>query len=165
MLERYGVPYSSQSSDIRKKIIQTTLDHFGVENPMQNSDVRSKSMSTSSGTKSYNFPSRTIQCQGYEPWALDILLEQYDEYDIITDDEFKYFTDEFPEFWYMQDGKKHRYFPDIGILSEKKIIEVKSDYTATLDPEKISLKMKSVTDLGFNMELWVFTEKKELTIY
>jgi hypothetical protein len=37
-----------------------------------------------------------------------------------------------PSFWYVQDGKKHKYYPDIYLPETNTIIEVKSDYYLNL---------------------------------
>jgi hypothetical protein len=94
----------------------------------------------------------------------DVLKSEfgYNENDILCDNEIS--KSEIPQFWYEYDGSKHRYYPDICILSERKIIEVKSNYTASYKPEIIQLKRDSVIQAGFNIELWVFDDKKELTI-
>lgn len=74
---------------------------------------------------------------------MDFLLEKYNETDIFTKNseiekligKFTYFDD---------DMKEHRYYPDIYIKSENRIIEVKSDFTYELDITKNQKKKESV---------------------
>jgi len=42
-----------------------------------------------------------------------------------------------PEIWYEFEDKRRRYYPDIYIKSQNKIIEVKSDYTFYKEYDKI----------------------------
>ncbi len=184
MMAKYGVEHATQHPDVKNKIIATSLERYGVTNPanceqgreksrktmnerygvdyaMQNSEIREKQITAAFKTKQYTFPSgRVAQVQGYEPLALDILLRTHDENDIITDGDLA-FTH---EFWYDYDGMRHRYFPDILVISEQKIIEVKSDYTLNYDPVVLELKMESVFTAGCDMELWTFDNKGNLYI-
>jgi len=160
-LERYGVLNGGNSDQSREKAKQTMNERYGVDYAMQNSALREKQTVASYKTKSYTFPSgKTVQVQGYEPLALDILLKSHDESDILTDNEIANMY----EFWYEHEGKKHRYFPDIFVSSEQKIIEVKSDYTLNYDPIVLELKMESVFNSGLEMEVWSFDSKGNLTI-
>ena len=74
---------------------------------------------------------------------MDFLLKNYSESDLFTKNsdiekligKFSYFDD---------DMKEHRYYPDIYIKSENRIIEVKSDFTYELDIAKNEKKKESV---------------------
>ena len=52
-------------------------------------------------------------------------------------------------------GKQHRYYPDIYIISENKVIEVKSEYTMSKNIEVNLLKMKATLDkrIGFEFKI------------
>ena len=67
-------------------------------------------------------------------------------------------------FWYEYEGKQHRYYPDICIWSQKKIIEVKSPSTERLKPEILALKRESVLKNKFQFESSVFDSKGNLPI-
>lgn len=54
--------------------------------------------------------------------------------------------------FYMDDKKKRRYYPDIYIKSENRIIEVKSKYTFESHKTINKLKEKACVNLGFNFE-------------
>lgn len=74
--------------------------------------------------KDYILPSKkTIRIQGYENIALDELLLTIKEDDIILSKR------NMPKIKYILKNKKHRYYPDIYIPSQNKIIEIKSHYT------------------------------------
>lgn len=60
--------------------------------------------------------------KGYEHLALDELVKIYNEDDILTD------RNDMPKIMYNFNDKTLRYYPDIYIKSENKIIEVKSTY-------------------------------------
>ena len=46
MSERYGVPFASQSSDVRAKVVASNLDRFGTEAPAQSEEVRQRMRET-----------------------------------------------------------------------------------------------------------------------
>ena len=104
----------------------------------------------------YQFPSgKTIRLQGYEKYAIKILLQNFKEDDIITN------RDKVPEVWfYDENGKKHRYFIDIFILSQNKGIEVKSVWT--LKKNNVFLKQEAFKDHGYICEIWIINDKGEL---
>lgn len=113
--------------------------------------------------KSYNFtykkyimPSgKLVNYQGYENIALDELLKQYNEDEIIS------IRQSVPSIQYIQNNKKHYYYPDIFIPKDNLIIEVKSTYTYKLHLIKNILKALSVRKNGYNFELWIYDKNKE----
>lgn len=163
-MERYGVVNPGWSDENQRKIRETTRERYGVDFAMQNSELRDKQIESAYKTKLYAFPSgRTIKCQGYEPFAFDLLLQTHEESDILTDNEIAG-DKTIPEFWYINNGSRHRYYPDIFINSEQKIIEVKSEYTRDCDPITLELKMEAVFNAGFEIEIWTFDSRGNLTI-
>jgi hypothetical protein len=180
ILDKYGVEYASQSDEIKNKIKQTCLDKYGVEyvtqteefknksidscnkkygvkHPMQNEDFMELQQKKSYNRKIYTFPSgKQISCQGYEPFALDYLLEKenIDENDIITG------CKNVPKIWYNDENdKKHRHYVDIFIPSQNKCIEVKSTWTAKKKKDNIYLKKEAGEKLGYKYDLWIFDQK------
>lgn len=155
-IERYGSSNPWGSKQIIKKSKQTIFNIYGVENCSQSDVIQSKKLQTSFSTKNYTMPSGDIRkVQGYESFALDILLEKYKEDDIITDDI------NIPEIWYIGlDNKSHRYYPDIYIKSENKLIEVKSTWTYDMEKETNLLKQKASTDYGYKHEIWIIDKGK-----
>ena len=161
MLRKYGVDNAFKSKEIKGKIRSTNLKKYGVENPQQCAEIHEKNVKNRLNWKSYKLPSgQIIQIQGYEGYALDLLLEKYNENDIITK------RAEMPEIWY-SDTKKHRYFPDIFIPSERRFIEVKSTWTySDKTKELVDRKCKAVIDLGYEISVWVMNKEtllKEIT--
>ncbi len=157
-LEKYGVEHVSQSNEIKKKIKITNLEKYGVENVSQNSQIAEKKSESSFGFKQYILPSgKTILIQGYEPFALDILLKEFSEEDIV------YLKEEVPEIWWKdKEQKMHRHFVDFYIKSLNKCIEVKSEWTITLSNENILEKQKAGKELGYLYEIWILGTKGEL---
>jgi hypothetical protein len=177
-LEKYGFKSHNQSNIIKEKKKQTTLQNYGVENPMKSEEVRDnfkhamvvkygvenpmqvpefndKSMKAAYKYKNYVFPCGA-EClvQGYEPFALNILVEQgFTSKDIITD------KVNVPEIWYFNNDTNHRYFPDIYIPNENRIIEVKSDWTYEKEKDKNLLKAQACRDGGYVFEFWIFDDK------
>ena len=67
-----------------------------------------------------------------------------------------------PEIWYYdKEYKKHRYYVDIFIKSQNKMIEVKSTWTFELDKDCIFLKQAACKLAGYKCEIWVYNGKGE----
>ncbi len=107
--------------------------------------------------KEYKFPSGRIdKVQGYEPYALDELIinEKINEIDINTG------CKNVPIIWYNdENGKKHRHYVDIFILSQNRCIEAKSTWTAEKKKDNIFLKQNAAKELGYNYEIWIYNCK------
>jgi hypothetical protein len=131
----YGVDNVSKSHIVKEKKISTSILRYGVNHPMQHHEILERSKKNAYASKDYVLPSgRVLKVQGYENFAIDMLLKTYDEKDIVVD------TQEMPEFWYHgSDGRYHRYYPDIFIKKDNLIIEVKSPYTFNLNRYKIGV--------------------------
>jgi hypothetical protein len=142
-----------KNRDERKaKSIATSRKNWNTDHPMQNLDVLAKNQKHR--FKEYKYPSgNIIKVQGYEPWALDILLKTYNEKDIITDRKL------IPEIWYFMDSSYHIYIPDIYIPKHNLIIEVKSTWTYNLHKYLVHEKSKAVKYLGYIFELYIFDDK------
>ena len=157
--ERFGCNNPSQNEHVKQLKRETCMEHYGVEHPMQDPDILQKALNAGYKYKEYKFPSgQTIQHQGYENYALDELLynEKIPEEDILNA------LSDVPDIWYDGvDNKRHKYFVDIFIPSQKRCIEVKSDYTITRGRETIDLKQNACKDAGYNCEIWVYNRKGE----
>ena len=161
--DRYGVEYPSQNKEIRLKTIETFIKRYGFENPMQNSEIAAKSSENCYKQKPFVFPSgNKIMCQGYEPFALQELIEiNIDEDDIITG------CKNVPTIWYNDlNGKKHRHYVDIFIPSENTCIEVKSSWTILKKRSNIFEKQTAAKELGYKYEIWVYDNNgNKLAVY
>lgn len=103
----------------------------------------------------YIMPSgKIITYQGYENYALDELLLIYSEQNIVINDKNR-----IPTIEITFNGKLGKYYPDIYIISENKIIEVKSDWTYKADLEKNEIKAEACKKAGYIFEFWIYTIK------
>jgi len=153
MLEKYGVEHPMYLEETKKKIQETCLKNYGETSHMKNADFYDRFIKNLFKTKDYELPSgRIVQVQGYEPLALDGLFEAgYEEIDIIVDNkDIENFIGKV--IYKTNDGKSHRYYPDIYIVSENRVIEVKSEYTFRKNKEINLLKMQAVLDMGIEFE-------------
>ncbi len=150
---KYGVDNPTKNKSIYQKVVNTFKKRYNVVNTSQHKLFFSKALKTLYSKKSYKMPSgKIIDVQGYEPFALNILLNQnIEEDDIITDRE------EVPELWYSyrEDTYEHRHFVDIYIKSQNRCIEVKSIYTFIKDKEKVLIKQEYAKKDGYLYEIWV----------
>jgi hypothetical protein len=154
-LEKYGFENPLQREEIKEKSKKTCLNKYGVEYPSQNNEVYEKINKTSYYIKEYILPSgNIIKIQGYEHFALNDLLKNINENDIITG------CKNVPTIWYNDEsGKKHRHFVDIFIPSQNKCIEVKSTWTLKKQKEIVLLKKMAAKELGYLYEIWVYDNK------
>ncbi len=159
-LEKRGVENPFQCEEVKKKIRATNMKNLGVESPMHNSNIVHKVMIANHAHKEHELPSGNIvNVQGYEPWAIDFLLQTYTEDDIQTVSDHKLAID-----YIGIDNKKHKYIPDLYIKSKNLIIEVKSDYTYKVDLQTNNLKAQSCISAEYDFKFYVFDKKKKLTI-
>jgi hypothetical protein len=154
-LDKYGFGCALQSQTIKNKGKLTCLEKYGVEYPSQNPEIFEKRQKRSFSRKEYILPSgKVINIQGYEPYAINELIET------INEDEIKTGTSNVPEIWYTDEqGKNHRYYVDIYLPSQNMCIEVKSIYTYEVDKEIVLLKQKAVKDAGYDCQIWVYDKK------
>jgi hypothetical protein len=179
-LAKYDFEYPSKNEDIKNKMKITNLTKYGVENPAQNEYFKNKMKITnlekygveyinqspyffekrySKSNKIYTLPSgKILNIQGYENFALDILIKLYTEHEILNK------RTDMPKLKYEQHNKNHVYFPDFYIPKDNLIIEVKSTYTYKTKLLTNILKAHCVRKLNFNYEIWIFDDKKNLLI-
>ena len=143
----------NRPSEIKQKISNTNKK-LNDENPNRPREILSKILKNSYLKKDYILPSGTItQVQGYEPIALDELFENnYKEDDIIT---------QYQGIEYEFENNTHKYYADIYIKSENKIIEVKSDFTMEKEYDKNMAKWEACVDLGYEFEFWIYDKKNK----
>jgi hypothetical protein len=186
-LSRYGNEYfngnskTSQSwqaktdneiSNIVNKRRATCLERFGVENAFMKPISRTNSAIANSTGREYTLPSgRIIGVRGHEDTAITILLKTYAETELLLDDRKTIY--ELPVFEYI-DHRRHilKYYPDIHIPKENKLIEVKSPWWwdgKGADRYKSRLennlrKKDAVLAAGYQYEVWLFTDKNTYEI-
>lgn len=154
-IKKYGVIHHFQCESILRKQHLTNIVRYGTPYPQQSPIIQAKSQKTGLRYKTYTTPSGEIRkVQGYEPRALDILFKEQKlpESDVLTS------RSDVPVISYTSNSKSHRYFPDIYIPSQNKIIEVKSTWTFNLHFHTNRLKWKATKDAGYLCEFWIFTK-------
>lgn len=150
--KKYG-GYPSQSEEVRNKARNTNLNKYGCH-PSQTPEVMDKIIKSSKSYKKYKMPSGEIRnTQGYEPFALDILLQRYNEEQIKSE------RNDMPNITYTFNNKSKRYFPDIYIPDMNLIIEVKSEWIYNKQLELNKAKEKYTKEYGYNYEVWIFDRK------
>jgi hypothetical protein len=170
-MTRYGYKHTGAVPKIREKMAQTNMERRGVDNPWKLEEVQEKCRETKLekyGTtvmhgykqREYTFPSgHVVKIQGYENLCLNMLLNEYYEDDIKVGR-----SKTIPFIRYIRPcGKKSIYHPDIMVPD--KLIEVKSWYTYDIERDINEAKFEACVREGHVLELWVFSEKKELTKY
>ena len=156
-LIRYNVKNQFQLESIKKQIKTTNLEKYDVEYPSQNQNIQEKIQKTAKKYKEYVMPSGNIRkVQGYEPFALDILMQIYSENQIKTD------RKDVPRITYTINQKNKYYFPDIYIPDENTIIEVKSTWTYKCKTDNINQKKDACIAQGYNYEIWCFNSKGQI---
>ena len=154
-LVKYGVEFPLQNKEIYNKLIKTNLVKYGVENCLQNPDVLTKQQKSCYKLKEYVMPSgKIVNYQGFEHFAIrELLNDNIDEEDIVT------CKTKTPIVFYCDNNKKRRHFIDIYVPSRNLCIEVKSQYTITVNYDIILLKQQSTKDLGYDYEIWIYDRK------
>ena len=157
-MDRLGVPYPQQNSSVREKTVGVCMEKYGVTNVSQDPGVHDKIVKSARRRKVYTLPSgKQVVVQGYEPFALDLLLTQYSEELIYIG------TDKKPRIQYTdRTGAVHYYFPDIFIPTENLIIEVKSKWTYYSALETNFLKRDACCAAGYQFKFMVFNERGAL---
>jgi hypothetical protein len=156
-MKNFGVPNPGKSEEIKKKSRETCREKYGFDYPAQNPEIMSKIIKSSFRLKEFKFPSgRKDLVQGNEPQALHELVLLHDESNIITG------VKNVPHIKYIDsEGKTHFHTPDIYIILENKIIEVKSTWTFLLHEEKVLSCQTFAKKEGYLYEIWIYNEKAE----
>jgi hypothetical protein len=148
----YGAEFPFQSDQIKEYMRQMSMDMFGVEHPMKLASEFQRRMFRRS--KPVVFPSGRIDyVAGFEPQCINLLLNNYNEDDIITN------QCDIPTIRYIKIGKTGEeknsvYFPDILVLGL--LVEVKSLYTYQADLVNNIRKFEACVSSGHNIEVWIF---------
>lgn len=108
--------------------------------------------------KLYVLPSGLIaNVQGYENFVLDEIFKKYKEEDVIIGN--YEISEQIGAIEYFFEGVRRRYFPDIYIKSENKIIEVKSSYTYDFQKDKNLCKRDACLKKGLDFCFWIWDTK------
>ena len=148
-------PFGLES--VKEKIKETFEKKYGGH-PMQSDESFEKNLKSRVKFKEYLLPSgKIVKLQGYELFGIEYLLNKYKECDIIQG--VKEINKEIGLIYYMQNGKKKKYYTDFYIKSENKIYEVKSIWTYKANINKNILKKEACEQKGINFEFLIFDYK------
>lgn len=102
--------------------------------------------------KWFTFPSgRREPCLGFELFCLrDLLNEGTNEDDIVCGPRYM------PKIKFWHGGKVQRYYPDVYVKSQNKLIEVKSTYTLEVEQDLVMLRLRKAKQSGYRTELRVY---------
>jgi hypothetical protein len=161
MIEESIGPFCKECTWVAKDyLIKKSLkENYDVEYSLQHPAFNDKASAKGRLLKPYTTPGgNVLMYQGYEHLALDLLfMQDYDENDIINEKQ------NVPHIWWVDaDGQEHRYYVDIYLKSENRMIEVKSDYRYEKDKDKLEFVWRTCVAEGFTYEVWIFNKYHEL---
>jgi hypothetical protein len=151
---KHGVDSPFQVPEFKEKATATLKENYGVEHPLQSKELFHKQQKTTYSHKNFTFPSgRTVAVQGYEHFCIQQLLDEgVEEDDIRTGDATV------PSIVYRHNDKNRYYHPDIFIVSQNRLIEVKSTWTITLETDRNRAKWLAACK-EFEFEVRVYSPK------
>lgn len=147
---KYGVDFPAQLESTKAKFRATCQARYGVDYPMQSQEIFEKMMISSERNVPYKLGKRMVFVQGYEPWGLDHLLENGTKAKHIL------VGTDIPPVPYKFQGSTRNYFPDIYIVSEHRIIEVKSDFSYQHALKQNLAKARACVRQGFLFTFLIF---------
>lgn len=155
---KWGKEYIFQTDYFKAKSKETHLRLYNVINSMHSPELFSKQQRNSFKLKPYLLPSnKTIYIQGYENFALDILLKMG-----IKEDDIETNNIVLTPISYSYNDKEHKHHIDIYIKSLNLVIEVKSDFTYNTIKDKNNAKQISAKEQGINYQFWIINRKGKL---
>lgn len=158
LMNNYNVDYPIKNKKISEKMKNTMLIKYGVEYWIQNTDNFNNLQKRFNYKKYKLCDNREVSLQGYEDYVLfEILLKKYDISDILINN--KIINKQVGDLYYTYKDNKHKYYPDFYIVSEKRIIEVKSEYTYNVSIEKNLLKKECCLMNGFKFDFIIINKK------
>lgn len=100
--------------------------------------------------KQYQLSEATVLVQGYEPQALNYLIDTLG----VLDSKIRVGLD-VPVIEYTERGKQHLHFPDIFIPEKNTLVEVKSTYTFLTNLSTLKRKRRGAIKAGFKYSVFV----------
>jgi len=159
---KYGVSNPSQIEDVKKKKEVSCISRLGFANPSQSPDVQAKKTKSSKKKIFTSSAGKKYELEGYEPHAIERLLKLgIDDDDILTG---KQIIERIGSVAFLCGEKKHFYHPDIFIISQQKIVEVKSEYWYHRQLDLNKMKRDAILNLGLKFEFWVYDTFLKLRI-
>jgi hypothetical protein len=171
-LLKYGTEYPSTNRNVKIKKENTCINKYQFKSYLGSKEHKEFMLKKwgieypfHGKYKDYILPSgRIVKIQGYENYALDLLLKTYKEEDLLIVD--KEIRNRLGKILYFDPyaDKERQYLLDIYLIPENRVIEVKSEFTFMRNLEINLIKRESCISKGFGYEFWVFNNKNELTI-
>lgn len=144
-IKNYGVSHPHKSEKIISKRRKTCMEKYGVEHPLQTPEIFQKLIRSQIRFKEYIKPDGTIIfVQGYEGIVLDKLYKHYNVNNILAGNEIDF------SIQYNLNGTIKWYHPDIYLINDNRILEIKSNYTFKKEKEKNFAKRLGAINSGFN---------------
>lgn len=163
---KYGVENPAKNPEIYAKVVETMMQKYGVRHPSHSPELLEKAHAAAFARKTYVAPDgKSFECQGYEPWALEELCEEYGSAAVQNGFNIRLPHNNACCVQYNFEGKDRRYYPDIFIPSQSLVIEVKSPYTYEYNPEIMKAKADAVRALGYRYKIWVYDASRSKTVY
>ncbi len=127
-------------------------DRYGTAHALQNRAIFDNSQETAYRLKRHRLGRRIVYVQGYEPSALDYIVQTVG----IKPSSIVCGTDSaMPEILYRFQGSASVYHPDIYIPSRNLIVEVKSLYTLKASFDRNEAKRKACLKAGYRFKYLV----------
>jgi len=171
-LLKYGTEYPSSNEGVKIRRENTCMDRYQFKSYLGSKEHIKFMLEKWSieypfhgKYKDYVLPSgRIVKIQGYENYALDILLKTYKEEDLLIID--KEIRNKIGKITYFDkyENKERQYLIDIYIIPDNKVIEVKSEFTLIRNLEINLIKRDSCINKGLLFEFWIFDNKENLKI-
>lgn len=136
--------YLSRSEETKKNALMKMME---TKNRLGNYGGRS-------GYKPYPFFDTIVTLQGYEPIALESLINDYH----LGKNDIKIGKSEVPTVGYFHNNKKRIYFPDFYLHNQNLLIEVKSEYTLKQHYDVVMKKCQASIDSGYSICLLVISK-------
>lgn len=156
---KYKKNWSEIQSEIQNRPDVKKKKSIAAKKNWENAEYAEKTIARGFAYKEFKLPSnRVVKLQGYEPFVLTELLEEYDEDDIVIG--IKEINKSIGRIKYKFENKESIYFPDFYIKSTNTIIEVKSQWTFEKHKEKNLAKESACKAQGFNFNFIIYKPSK-----
>lgn len=170
--QRHDVERKNEITELRRA---TCMKKYGVPNHLMRPEMKSKNASANASLKTAILPSgKEISYQGFEFLAIKHLLSSgYEEDDFLLSNPHSRSLNAIPFFEYLNlNNSRLRYYPDIFIPSENRIIEVKSrwwydangraGYESRIENNR--RKAEAAKAAGYHFEFWVFNSPNDFEV-
>lgn len=159
--EKYGNRHPMHNEEIKKRIEETYIKKCGESHYMKVVELYDEHVKKCFKHKKIFLPSgKLLNVQGYEPFAIKWLLDNgHVEEDLSICN--KDIESKIGKIKYLKGERMSRYYPDIFVIKDNLIIEVKSEYTYNQNKEINELKKAACLEAGLNFKFMIFTNVKE----